>query len=141
MKWYGKKYFQKICGPLDVKKQAFFQIFFYNRYTVVKTQSRVELWSSIASWIFFFFVFERPLKDFLFYSPIFLNLWFRYLQTRIKESCSYLSSQLFFKTPHKTFIFSEKSKRKKKCRPKFQKLSNSIPAKMRYTFEIRRFLL
>ena len=52
--------------------------------------------------MFFFKIFEKPLKDFLFYSPIILTLWFRYLQTRIKESCMYLSSQLFFKTPHET---------------------------------------
>ena len=54
--------------------------------------------------IFFpsFFVFETPLKDFLYYSPIILTFWFRYLQTSIKESCLYLSSQLFFKTQHKT---------------------------------------
>ena len=64
MKWYGKKCFQKICSPLDVKKQAFFQIFFYNRYTVVKTQSRVELWSSISSWIFFLFCFWKTLERF-----------------------------------------------------------------------------
>ena len=57
---------------------------------------------------FFFFVFETPLNDFPFYSPILLTLWFRYLQTRIKESRMYLSSQLFFKTPNKTLKFQEK---------------------------------
>ena len=31
---------------------------------------------------FFFFVFETALKDFPFYSPILLTIWFRYLQTR-----------------------------------------------------------
>ena len=57
--------------------------------------------------IFFpsFFVFETPLKDFLYYSPIILTFWFRCLQTSIKESCLYLSSQLFFKTQHKTQTF------------------------------------
>ena len=47
-------------------------------------------------------VFETHLKDFPFYSPIILTLWFRYLQTRTKKSCMYLSSQLFFKTSHET---------------------------------------
>ena len=35
---------------------------------------------------FFFFVFETPLKDFPFYSTILLTLWFRYLQTCMKET-------------------------------------------------------
>ena len=47
---------------------------------------------------FVLFVFEKPLKDFPFYSPILLTFKFRYLQTRIKKSCMYLSSQIFFKT-------------------------------------------
>ena len=50
---------------------------------------------------FFIFIFELSLKDFPFYSPIILII-LRYLQTRIKESCMYLSAQLFFKTPHET---------------------------------------
>ena len=37
------------------------------------------------SMYFFFLVFETLLKDVPFYSPILLTLWFRYLQTRIKE--------------------------------------------------------
>ena len=57
-----------------------------------------------------FFVFETPLKDFPFYSP-FLTHWFRYLQTCITESCIYLSNQLYFKTPHETLKFQEKSKK------------------------------
>ena len=64
---------------------------------------------------FFFFVFEMPLKDFLLYSPILLTLWFRYLQKCMKESCMYLSGQLFFKTPHKTLWFLEKSKETMFC--------------------------
>ena len=47
------------------------------------------------------------------YSPI-LTLWFRYLQTCIKESCMYLSSQLFFKTPHKALKIPTK-KAQEKC--------------------------
>ena len=56
----------------------------------------------------FFFVLETPLKDFPINSPILLNFWFRYLETHIKESCMYLSTQLFFKTPHKTLKLQEK---------------------------------
>ena len=44
--------------------QAFFQALFYNRKTVVKTQSWNDLLNSISSCVFFFFVFETPLKDF-----------------------------------------------------------------------------
>ena len=61
---------------------------------------------------FFCFVFEALLKDFLFYPPIILTVWFRHLQTRIKESCMYLSSQLFFKTPHETLKFKKKIQEK-----------------------------
>ena len=61
--------------------------------------------------LFFFFVFETLLKDFPFYSPTLLNLWFRYLQTRVKESFMFLSSQLFFKTTPKTLKFQGKSKK------------------------------
>ena len=57
---------------------------------------------------FFFVVSEIHLKDFPLYSPILLTLWFTYLKTRIKESCLYLSSQLFCKTPHKTLKFQQK---------------------------------
>ena len=63
---------------------------------VVKTQSHV---------FFFFYVFETPLKDFPFYSPILLTLLFRYLQTHVRESCIYRFSQLFSKTPHMKNVF------------------------------------
>ena len=60
--------------------------------------------------IFFsFFAFKKPVKDFSFYSPILLTIQFRYLQICIKENCMYFSSQRFFKTPHKTPKFQEKS--------------------------------
>ena len=52
-----------------------------------------------------FFSFETPFKDFSFHSPIAVTLWFRYFQTLIKESCMYLSTQLFFKTSHETLNF------------------------------------
>ena len=56
----------------------------------------IELWNSICSCIFFFFfLLGKPLKDFPFYSPILLILWFRYLQTCLNRSCMPLSSQLF----------------------------------------------
>ena len=66
--------------------------------------------NSILNWVmkhilfmfFFFFVFETPLEDFPFYSPMLPTLWFRCLQTCIKESCMYLPSQLIFKTTHNT---------------------------------------
>ena len=66
--------------------------------------------------LFLFFVFETPLKDFPFFSPLVLTPWFRYLQIRIKESCVYLSHQLLFKTPHETLKFQEKPKTKAFCR-------------------------
>ena len=56
---------------------------------------------------FFCFVFETPLKDFPFYSPILLTLWFRYLQTHIKENCTHLPSQLFFRTLPETLNFQK----------------------------------
>ena len=40
-----------------------------------------------------------------------LFLWFRWLQKRKKESCMYLSSQLFLETLYKTLKFQEKSER------------------------------
>ena len=40
-----------------------------------------------------------------------LTFWFKYLQTGIKEKSMYLSSQLFFKTFHKTLQFQEKLKK------------------------------
>ena len=51
---------------------------------------------------------ETPLKDFPFYLLILHTLRLRYLQTHINESYMYLSSQLFFETPHKTLKFQEK---------------------------------
>ena len=61
----------------------------------------------------FLFVFETPSKLFsiLFTFLTILTLWFRYLQTYLQESCLYISSQLFFKTPHKTQKFPEKLKK------------------------------
>ena len=60
---------------------------------------------------FFFFVFETFLKDFLFYSPIILTLWFDTYNFPLKENCMYLFSQHFLKTPHETLKFEEKSKK------------------------------
>ena len=95
--------FTKIGKPsvtlqIEDAGQAFFQALFYNRWTVVKSQSWIESWNSISScFVFFFFsffisFFEKPFKNFPFYSTIFvLFLWFRYLQKRIKESYMYPS--------------------------------------------------
>ena len=55
----------------------------------------------------FLFVFETPLKDFPFHSPIILSLCFRYLKACIKGSCIYLPSQLLFQTSHETLKFQE----------------------------------
>ena len=55
---------------------------------------------------FFSFLFLK--HPFPFYSPIILIFWFIYLQTCIKESCLYLSSELFLKTSHETLEFQEK---------------------------------
>ena len=67
-------------------------------WAVVKTQS----WIEFQSLDVYLFLFEEPLKDFPFYSPIFLTVWLRYLQLRKKKISMYLSFQLFFKTTHKT---------------------------------------
>ena len=75
--------------------------------------------------VFFFFCFETPLKYFPFYFHILLTLCFRYLETHIKESFMYVSSQLFFNTPHKTLRFQETSKKNAfspVCRSKFLKV-------------------
>ena len=58
--------------------------------------------------MYVFFCFLNTLERFSFHSSILLTLWFRYLQTRIKESCLYLSSQHLFKTPHETVNIQEK---------------------------------
>ena len=79
--------------------QAFFQALFYNQQAVVKLN--LELSYETQS-LRVFFRFD---------SSIILTLWFRYLQTDIKESCIYLSSQLFFKTLHETLKFQEESKK------------------------------
>ena len=74
---------------------------------------------SILNWVmklnlflcFFIFLFlKHPWKIFL-SIHLFLTLWFRYLQTLIKEKCMYLSSQLFFKTNHEILNFQQKSKK------------------------------
>ena len=64
----------------------------------------------LSSVFFSFLLFKHLWKIF---HPIhlFFLIWFRYLQTRIKESFMYLSSQLFFKTPNQTLKFQEKTKK------------------------------
>ena len=70
--------------------------FFTGKKTVVETIS-VAITEGSDVWCF------------LFYSPILLTFWFKYLQTHIKENSMYLSSQLLFKTPTKTLKLLEKS--------------------------------
>ena len=75
---------------------------------------------------FFFFVFETPLNGFPFYSPVIPILWFRCLQACFKESCMYVSIQLFSKTPHETLKFQENPRKmyfQVICRAKFQNFS------------------
>ena len=76
---------------------------------------------SLFMFFVFFFGFETPLKDFQFYSYILLTLRFRYLQTRIKESCIYLSGQIFFKNSAMKLKNSKENPRKMLfiCRPRF----------------------
>ena len=81
----------------------------------------------LMCFFFSFFAFEKPLKDFSFYSCILLTLWFRYLQIRIKENCMYFSSQRFFKTPHQTPKFQEKSKKNKFSNDLQTGISNIFP--------------
>ena len=75
--------------------------------------------------------FEKPLKDFPLGSPILYTLQFRHLQTSIKESCVYISSQIFFKVPHKTLKLQNKIQKKLHFqaiwRPNFQNLSIWCP--------------
>ena len=75
--------------------------------------------------VFFCFFFQNPLKDFPFHFILF-TLRFRYLQTLIKESCVYISSQIFCKTLQKTLKFQEKSKK--------NTFSSSLETKMSKVF-------
>ena len=76
---------------------------------VVKTHYWIQLWNSISPCVFlsFFLFFKKLLKDFPFFSPILLTLWFRYLQTRKKKRFMYFSRQIFLKTPNKTLNFKK----------------------------------
>ena len=58
---------------------------------------------------FFLFCFWKTCERFFILFTYSSYFWFRYLQTCIKESCMYLSSQL--KSPHKTLKFQEKSEK------------------------------
>ena len=98
IKWFINKHFSNhFVQPVNSSKKSILNL--------VKKLNFIHLF------FFFFFVLEIPLRDFPFYSSVLLTLWFRYLQTRIKESCMYLSSQIFYKTPHETLKFLEKSKK------------------------------
>ena len=102
--------------------QAFFQSILYNWQKVEKNKTLIyenfKLIYETQSLVFFPILFT--------YSS---NSLVRYLQTHIKQSCMYLSVQLFFKTLHETLKFQEKSKKKiffHQTRPKCQKIFPSV---------------
>ena len=76
---------------------------------VVKTKSWIDLWISVSSCVFSLFLFLKHLWK-IFHSIHLLILLFGLDTIHIKESCTYLSHQLLFKTPHETLKFHEKSK-------------------------------
>ena len=93
--------------------RSYLQLVNSSKNSILNWFMKLSIYLNISSCVFFvFFVFETPLKDFLFYSPIIFTLWFRYLQTQIKESCMYLSHQLFFKTPYETLKIPRKIQEK-----------------------------
>ena len=57
---------------------------------------------------FFFFFLKNPWKIFRYIHLLFLLFGWA-TQTRKKESCMYFPCQLFFKTPHETLKFQQKS--------------------------------
>ena len=81
---------------------------FPSTFLQLVNDSKNSIWNgntqSRSSCFFFFFFFLKTLERFsiLFNYSYLLNLLFRYLQTCIKESCIYFSSQLFFETTVKT---------------------------------------
>ena len=85
---------------------AFFWLVNISKNSILNQVAKFNLFISIY---FCFFVFEWPLKDFPFYSPIFLILWLH----GIKEGCKCLSSKLFFATLNKSLKFKKKKKSKK----------------------------
>ena len=96
-----------VSDPLNCSKNSILNL-------VMKLNLFTFFLSLSLFFFFFFFFFEKPLKYFCSIHLFFLLfLCFRYLQKCIKESCVYLSSQLLFKTPHKTLKFKEKSVRKR----------------------------
>ena len=108
--WFLSLISMSLMGLISISAmpiQAFFKALFYNQYRVVKTQSWIELWClQVLILLLFFF---KPWKIFHSIHLFFLLfLWFRYLQIHIKESCMYLSSQLFCKTRHKTLKIPRK---------------------------------
>ena len=70
---------------------------------VVKTQSWIKLWNSISSCLFSFLFFKHPWK--IFHS---IHLFFLFFGLDTNTNM-YLSSQIFFKTPHETIKFHENS--------------------------------
>ena len=101
--------------------KAFFWLVNISKNSILNQVARFNLFMSIY---FFFFVSEQPLKDFPFYSPIFLILWLHV----IKDGRKCLSSKLFFKTLNKSLKFKKKKNPRKMhftviYRLKFEKTS------------------
>ena len=80
--------------------KAFFWLVNISKNSILNQVAKFNLFMSIY---FSFYVFELTLKDFPFYSPIFLTLWLH----GINEGCKCLSSKLFFTTLNKSLDKSQ----------------------------------
>ena len=121
-------YIQKIKGKENSTHRHFI---FPNTFLQPVNGSK----NSILNWViklnlfmsFFSFLFlKHPWK--IFHSILLFTLLFglNTIERPIKESYMYLSSQLFFKTPHRTLKFQEESKKMhfpRIWRPKLKKFS------------------
>ena len=130
--------FTKIGKPsvtlqIEDAGQAFFQALFYNRWTVVKSQSWIESWNSISSCFvvllfFFFFYFWKNPPKISHFIPLFSYSFFgldTYKNAWRKVTCILL----FFETRRKTLKFQEKSERarKKEWRKVRKSVGNAFP--------------
>ena len=93
--------------------------------------------NSVLNWVmklnlFLIWFKKKPWTMFHSIHLFLLFLWFRYFQKHIKESCFYLSSQLFLETPHNILKLEEQHRRVRRkewmhfpvvWRSKFQKFS------------------
>ena len=93
--------FTKIGKPsvtlqIEDAGQAFFQALFYNRWTVVKSQSWIESWNSISSCFvvllfFFFSIFEKTLQKFPILFHYFRTLSLVYILTKTHKGKLHVS--------------------------------------------------